>query len=88
MNQRRLVGVAYLLLSCIIFAQAIKETVDSVQRKIQALSVAGKGGGAGFRECPTSLELDPEKTPWAAVFPLFGRLRRDASVDHLAGVRC
>lgn len=69
-------------------AQAIKETVDSVQRKIQALSATGKGGGAGFKECPTSLELNPEKTPWSAVFPLFGRLRRDTSVDHLAGVRC
>lgn len=49
--------------------------------------MAGKGGGAGFQDCPLSLELDAEKTPWAAVFPLFGRLRRDASVEHMAGVR-
>lgn len=66
--------------------QAIKETVDSVQRKLEALSLAGKGGGGGFPECPLSLELTPEKTAWSTVFPLFGRLRRDASVEHLAGV--
>lgn len=46
----------------------------------------GGGGGAGLQECPLSLELDPEKTPWSTVFPLFGRLRRDASVEHMAGV--
>lgn len=48
--------------------------------------MVGKGGGAGFQDCPLSLELNPEKTPWSAVFPLFGRLRRDAAVEHMAGV--
>lgn len=49
--------------------------------------MGGTGGGAGLQECPTSLEIEPGKTPWAGVFPLLGRLRRDASVEHLAGVR-
>lgn len=66
--------------------KAIKETIESVQNKVEAFSVARKGGGAGFQDCPSSLELNPEKTPWSAVFPLFGRLRRDASVEHMAGV--
>ncbi|CAM9274016.1 unnamed protein product, partial [Sphacelaria rigidula] len=38
--------------------QAIKKTIDSVQEKVKALSMAGKGGGAGFQDCPLSLELD------------------------------
>lgn len=67
--------------------QAIKETVDGVQKKVAACSLAGQGAGAGLPECPRSLELEPTKTPWSTVFPLFGRLRRDASVEHLAGVR-
>lgn len=49
--------------------------------------MVGGGGSAGLQKCPLSLELDPEKTPWSTVFPLFGRLRRDASVEHMAGVR-
>lgn len=57
-----------------------------MQGRVAALSTAGGGGGAGLQVCPSSLELDPEKTPWSAVFPLFGRLRRDASVEHMAGV--
>lgn len=67
------------------YTQAIKQTVDAVQSRVGALTTAG--GGAGLPECPLSLELDPEKTPWSTVFPLFGRLRRDASVEHMAGVR-
>ena len=61
--------------------------MDSVQDSVKALTVAGSGGaGAALQMCPLSLELDPEKTPWSTVFPLFGRLRRDASVEHMAGV--
>lgn len=66
--------------------KAIKKTVDNVQERVGALSMAGAGGGAGLQVCPASLELDPAKTPWSTVFPLFGRLRRDASVEHMAGV--
>lgn len=58
-----------------------------MQSRVGALTTVGSGGGAGLLECPESLELDPEKTPWSTVFPLFGRLRRDASVEHLKGVR-
>lgn len=57
-----------------------------MQERVEALSIVGSGGGSGFQICPLSLELDAEKTPWSSVFPLFGRLRRDASVDHMAGV--
>lgn len=67
--------------------QAIKQTVDAVQSRVGELTIVGSGGGAALLECPSSLELDPEKTPWSTVFPLFGRLRRDASVEHMAGVR-
>lgn len=57
-----------------------------MQSRVKALTTVGSGGGAGLLECPSSLELNPDKTPWSAVFPLFGRLRRDASVEHMAGV--
>lgn len=66
--------------------QAIQNTLDDIQKRVEALSMGGTGGGAGLQECPTSLEIEPRKTPWAGVFPLLGRLRRDASVEHLAGV--
>lgn len=60
--------------------------MDAVQSRVGELTTVGSGGGAGLQECPSSLELEPEKTPWSTVFPLFGRLRRDASVEHMAGV--
>lgn len=66
--------------------QAIQNSLDGIQKRVEALSMGGTGGGAGLQECPTSLEIEPGKTPWAGVFPLLGRLRRDASVEHLAGV--
>ena len=62
--------------------------MDAVQSRVGSLTTVGGGGGAVLQECPLSLELDPEKTPWSTVFPLFGRLRRDASVEHMAGVSC
>lgn len=61
--------------------------MDAVQSRVGELTTVGSSGGAALQECPSSLELDPKKTPWCAVFPLFGRLRRDTSVEHMSGVR-
>ena len=44
--------------------------------------VCSPSSWSSFNFLPRSLA---GSTPWAACLPLFGRLRRDAGVEHLAG---